>query len=250
MLTNRAADVTALAVPANVKSLQRLVKSRDKYYPGLPLLIAGEPSVDAEHMDFVRAAPDDATVPARLNSLLARVRTPYCVVVQGDAHWRRRSRLWQLIEPLRQQQYDLVSGQIGACQRRWLVLTQQQPITECGVWDLQGSQLTLQPILADRPDDATPCDFGASYFAARTDKLRSIGGWDEQLGESDHLELYLRASRYDLRVAVVTGATLSRWDGPVTGSEISTLAVEKMGLTRCTTLSGASISICAPAKAA
>lgn len=238
MTTDVYAKVTGLFAPTDSRSLRRLLKSRDQRCPQLKLLIAGEPQGEHPGVSWVRVA-QDATLPTRLNSLLARVATPYCLVIPAAGQWPRRPRLEALISPLVEDRVDLVSGSTVCCRRGWTLLVKKVRPREHAKLVVSGQRACLEPAVAASVDGLAPCDVGAAYLAARTADLRRIGGWDETLLPHEQVELYTRAKRYDVRTAWAPTAIVRTW-GKTSPSEtpLSEQAVAAMGFQELTDLEG------------
>jgi hypothetical protein len=82
-----------------------------------------------------------------------------------------------------------------------------------------------------------------NLFVARTDKVRSLGGWDTQLHSDERIELFARAQRRGLRVGVTAEASIWHWhekpiDSPIPHYDLRSLAVAKMGCTSMTDRDG------------
>ena len=249
MTSSPVALTTALIVPESRRALLRLVRSRDRWYPDLQLLIAWDEPFDLPRVDWAPAGADDS-VNTRYNALLARVRTPYCVVASGAPQWRRGSRLPELVAPLAENQFDLVAGATIACQRRWIVLTSRQAADHSGSFGFGGDQLSLTAKPA-RKGVTCATDFAGPYFAARTDTLRVIGGWDGDLRPAENVELYVRAARFDLRVGVCYDASIWQWQTHCSdANQLRPLAVERMGVTRLVDVDGRAVDAPQLARAA
>lgn len=238
MTTDVYAKVTGLFAPTDPRSLRRLLKSRDQRCPRLKLLVAGE---SGEHPPGVSAVriPDDAPLPTRLNSLLARVTTPYCLVLPEGAQWPRRPRLEAMLRPLIEDHADLVSGSTLYCRRGWTLLTSKVRPQEHARLVVSGDAARFEPATAASVDGLAGCDIGSPYFAARTSDLRRIGGWDDSLTPHEQLELYVRAKQFDLRTRWAPTAVLRVWSKTLPGqTPLSEQAVVAMGYTALTDLEG------------
>ena len=235
----------------------RLVHSVRRAYPELRLLVADDSrqSRPVEGADWIRVAPGVGIGAAR-NAALARVRTPYFLLLEDTLDVSRRSRVESLLELVAHGQVDIAAGDCVRCERRLVLLTRRTPAPVHATFEFLDGGLTLKAGHRLAAEGRLAVDVAHNFFVARTDRIRSIGGWDPQLMADERLEFFVRAQRFGLRVGVVPEAIASRWPAPAATNprtpvrDFTTLAMTKMGVSRLTDLDGRTREAARPARAA
>lgn len=168
------------------QALRRLVASIRRRYPNLPVVVVDDsrqPSALAG-VDLV-TLPFDSGVSAGRNAGLARVTTPYILVLDDDFVFYRRTALTQAVEWLEAYpRIDILGGRVVnlplyTCvdyRRGNLYPTNAPPTLP------PGSQVGGLPVY----------DRVANFYIARTERLRLVG-WDPQIKRLDHTEFFTRA---------------------------------------------------------
>ena len=225
-------------------SVQRLIRSLRTLYPELRLLVADD-SRDARPVagaDWIRL-PADIGVGAARNAALARVRTPYFLLLEDMLELTRRSQIERLLDLVMHNRLDVAAGDCIRCERCFAILTRRTPEPAHAMFEFAPDGLTLRP--GHRPADGYQAvDLAHNFFIARTDKVRAVGGWDPQLLVDERVEFFVRAFRFGLRVGVVPECVAQRWPDrrdasqPATSRDFTTLALAKMGVARLTDAEG------------
>lgn len=226
-------------------SLFRLVKSFRKFYPQLRLLVADDSQEPrpVKGIDCLQM-PSDSGRAACLNALLARVRTPYFLLVDDLTELHRGSDVEQLLQVVVDDKLDLAAGDIIACRRRFYFFTRRQPEPQHGLCEISGSGLKLRRGTRTRSEGFSWCDFVGDFYVARTNKVRTIGGWDAELHDDEREEFFVRAQHHGLRVGLVPEVSAWQWqekldaEGSGDRADLKHLAVAKMGLERMVDLDG------------
>jgi hypothetical protein len=227
------------------KALRRLVRSVRRAYPQLRLLVADDSSEPrpVKGVDCL-PLPSDSGRAACQNALLARVRTPYFLLLDNLAELHRNANIEQLLQLIVDDKLDVAAGEIIACQRRMVFLTRRKPQPEHGLCELSRDQLTLTRGVRSVGDGFSWCDLAGNFYVARTSKVRTLGGWDPELRDDEREEFFVRAQRHGLRVGFTPTAAVWHWrEKPesklvsIAQSQLS-LAVAKMGLTKMTDFEG------------
>ena len=234
------------------KALKRLLKSLKQGYPDLRVQVA-DASEDKSRLgkgvDRLQL-PVGASRSVGFNTLLARLRTPYFLLLDDRCELQREVDIRPLFELVTSDQLDIAGGDLIGCRTRFWFFTRRRPQPGHGLMDLTSEQLTLTRGHRTVAEGFNWCDMVANFYVARTDRIRSLGGWDQELGNDEREEFFVRAQRRGLRVGIVPEVTAWAWHEP---SELQTadhksLAVAKMGLTRMTDFEGHVIK--APRRAA
>lgn len=227
------------------KSVERLVRSVRKFYPELRLLVADDSRKPqpVDGADWVRL-PADVGVGAARNAALARVRTPYFLLLEDNHELTRRTRLQRLLDLVAHSRCDIAAGDVFRCQRRLVLFTSRTPDPAHATFEFSADGLTLRPGHRVGADQFFACDLAHNFFVARTDKVRAMGGWDPQLLVDERVEFFVRAQRFGLNVGVCPDVTISRWPDrrsasqPATSRDFTALALTKMGVARLTDAEG------------
>lgn len=259
MSTPNLAQLTAIIKTfERPRCLNRLLSSIQKYYPDLRIIV-GDDSLNGPtreiplrtNISYLRL-PADVGLSAGRNAMLARVCTPYFLLLDDDLQFHRRTRLELLLEWVANHQQDLVAGDLVHCQRKLLFVRRRaQPAH--GTLHVQGDQLTLRRGGVLTNEGFVKCDLVHNFFVARTDRIRAMGGWDPDLKLDEQEEFFFRAKQFDLRVGMCPDVTAWHWasrTGPqyaqYRSRTFKSMAVDKMGLNRMVDYEGQ--VLCGPAK--
>lgn len=242
------ADLTHLTILCTAfgkrGGLDRLVRSVRTQHPQARILAAG-PFAErgaAEGVDVVKTSADDTPGAAR-NALLARVRTRYFAVVCDEMQLHRGAALAELLAPVANDRLDIAAGELVRCWKKLLLLTSRELVRGHGTFAQEDGGLALAAGARAVEDGIRRCDYAHHYFVARTDKVRSMGGWDPRLMAGGDLEFFVRAQRFDLRTGVRPEVAAWHWGLPTPASEsVSVEAVDRMSLRRLHLPSGAVIT--------
>ena len=226
-------------------ALRRLIKSLRKFYPQLRLLVAddGAEPKSIGGVDCLQLPPNSGRAACQ-NALLARVRTPYFLLLDSLTELSRASQVEQLLQMLVDDKLDMAGGDIVACRRRFYFFTRRKSAPEHGLFEFAGSSLKLRRGTRSRGDGYSWCDFLGNFYVARTNKVRTVGGWDAELQDDHREEFFVRAHRQGLRVGLVPEVTTWQWQDNAGADQLEgrvdckSLAVAKMGLEKMTDLAG------------
>ena len=227
------------------QAIRRLVKSVRKFYPQLRLLVADDSHAPQKLKGIdVLQLPADSGRGACQNALLARVRTPYFLMLEDVAELHRGTLVEHLLQLVVDDKLDIAAGDITECSKRLVFFTRRRPAPQHGLCEFAGSSLKLRPGTRTRGEGYAWCDIVGNFFVARTSKVRNLGGWDAELHNDQSEEFFVRAHRQGLRVGLAPEIDVWHWpekaksvDTLTQGSQKS-LAVAKMGLERLTDLEG------------
>lgn len=227
------------------KALRRLVRSIRRFYPQLRILVADD-SIAPRRLQGLEPIqlPSDSGRSACQNALLARLRTPYFLLLDNTAELHRGSKIEQLLQLVVDNKLDVAGGDVIRCQRKLLLFTKRQHRPEHGLCEIAGEHVTLRRGHRSRGEGYSWCDLVGNFYVARTNKVRTIGGWDPELRDDEREEFFVRAQHHGLRVGHVPEVSIWRWHEaletrtPVREHSELSLAVAKMGLTRMTSFDG------------
>ncbi len=239
-------QLTAIIPASNrKKSIQRLVRSVQKSYPTLRILVAydSDEPLTCKGADCFRL-PAGAGRSAACNAMLARLRTPYFLMLDDRCELTKETSIETLLELVRDDKLDVAAGDLIGSRRRFWLFVSRQPQPGHGTFELAGDQLTLHGGHRTVGEGYSWCDIVHNFYVARTDKVRNMGGWDPELVNDEREEFFVRGHRHGLRVGISPEVTALLWNErePATGAEpapnLKSLATAKMGLARMTDLDG------------
>jgi hypothetical protein len=228
------------------QSTERLINSAAWLYPQLKVLVADD-SRQPKAMAGAEPVkmPVDSGVSACRNALLARVRTPYILLLTDDLELNRSSQIEKLLEAAAGGQCDIAAGELIACRRRLGLFTKREPMPGHGTLEVTADSVTVSAGCRAGVGGVHGCDVAHNFFVARTDKIRAMGGWDPQLLVDERLEFFVRARRFGVKVAVCPESVAWKWSDGAAATEtrdFSSLAVTKMGVTRLIDAQGKTIA--------
>jgi hypothetical protein len=227
------------------KALRRLVRSIRRHYPQLRILAADD-SIEPRKLKGLELIqlPHNSGRSACQNALLARLRTPYFLLLDNTAELHRGSKIEQLFQLVVDNKLDIAGGDIIRCQRKLRLFTRRKHLPEHGLCEIAGNHVTLCRGHRSSGEGYSWCDLVGNFYVARTNKVRSIGGWDPELRDDEREEFFVRAQHHGLRVGHVPEVSVWQWHE---ASETRTparehselgLAVAKMGLAQMTDFDG------------
>lgn len=193
------------------KSLDRLVRSIRQFYPGLHIIVADDSFQPApvDQAEYIRLAPDSG-VSAGRNACLARVQTPYFALVDDDNEFSRETRLETLLTTIRTFDVDVAAGSYVRCKRRMFWI-RQKPEPFVGMISRRGPHLTITPGCRTIKPGLIRCDLAHNFFVARTESIRYMGGWANELKINEHAEFFVRLQEHGLKVAYCPEVTVRHW---------------------------------------
>lgn len=227
------------------KSLKRLVRSLHRGYPELRVLVAdasSEPSRPLCDTETIQL-PAGTSRSEGFNALLARVRTPYFLLLDEQCELPKETQIEPLLRLLAQDELDIAAGDLIECRKSLWFFIKRVARPEHGLMEFAGDSLTLSRGCRTAGEGFNWCDLVGPFFVARTNKVRTLGGWDQELIRDEQVEFFVRAHRRGLRVGLVPEVTSWKWNEPAAANQsaqpdMKSLAVAKMGLSRLTDLDG------------
>jgi hypothetical protein len=226
------------------RALHRLVKSIRRFHPVMKVLVAddGIEATTCKQADCFRL-PSEKGHAAALNALLARVRTPYFLVLDDRAEVHRDSQLVDLLELVASDRLDVAGGSVTGCEKKLWFFTKRKPLAQHGLLEIAGDRVALLAGSRSQGDGFWWCDLVGNFFVARTDRVRAMGGWDPELRDDAREEFFFRAHRHGIRVGIQPESSIWLWQEKVktTATPVHdhlSLAVAKMGLVQMTDFSG------------
>ncbi len=194
------------------RSLDRLVRSLRARYGRLRVLVGDDSMTPYPRSDveYVRL-PVDVGVAAGRNALLEMVATPYFVSLDDDFAFTDETRLERLLETIERHNAALVAGDLVECKQKFAWRIHRRREVHQGVIRREGDSLRLVRGHAGALGDAFECDVTPHFFLARTEAIRSVGGWYAPLKAADHQELLIRLKDAGLRVLHRPDVAIEHW---------------------------------------
>ncbi len=225
-------------------ALKRLVKSIRRYHPAMKVLVAddGVEATSCKQADYFRL-PSQKGQAAAHNALLARVRTPYFLLMDDRAEIHRETQLPSLLDLVASDRLDLAAGELIASQTKFWFFTKRKLQSQHALLEIAGDRLSLLAGSRSQGEGFWWCDLVGNYFVARTDRVRAMGGWDPELRDDAREEFFFRAHRHGIRVGIQPASSIWLWQEKAQPTEAPQhdhlgLAVAKMGLSQMTDLAG------------
>jgi GT2 family glycosyltransferase len=208
-----ASKVTALVKTfERPRSLDRLLRSLRRFYPNLRVIV-GDDSVTAfprTDVDYVRL-PVDIGVAAGRNAVLELVETPYFLSLDDDFSFTAVTRIEELVDTLQRHDAALVAGDLIRCEQKFPLWIRRNREVYHGLIRREGDSLRLIPGHSTSVGEAFACDLAPHFFLARTDVIRSLGGWFAPLKMDEHQELLFRLKEEELTVLHRPDVSIEHW---------------------------------------
>jgi hypothetical protein len=168
------------------RTIERLVDSIRRMYPSIPIVVVDDSRAPRELPGVETVlVPFDQGVSIGRQAGLARVRTPYVMMLDDDFVFFSATRLDRALSKLeRQARIDLLGGQLIDLPR---LRFREPPLGQI----FPTAAVPREPI-SSKIDDLLVCDKVANFYIARTDAVRRVG-WTPQLRRVDHADFFTRA---------------------------------------------------------
>ena len=178
--------------------LEALLTSIRARYPAIRIMIADDSRVPRAPRNEVGLKffplSFDVGLSAGRNLLLEHVDTPYFILLDDDLVFVEQTRIECLLMLLERHSLDLVAG---------AKRLDGKPLPFEGALELEAGSRTLyrrRGCAIEVFDDHVRFDYVHNFFAARTQRIRALGGWDDQLKLGEHTEFFLRLKLRDAKV--------------------------------------------------
>jgi glycosyltransferase involved in cell wall biosynthesis len=187
------------------RTVNAAIASIRRFYPSVPIIVADdseEPVTIDDNTAIVHRMPFDSGTAKGRNFLLSQVRSEYFLMIDDDNLFTRETRLERMIQILRTEAFDILGCLIyegtlslyGPAKKRRAIIDFQMDL------DLKDGVLRFLEPEKDYGRPAIRCDLVHQFFLARTETVRSSGGWDDRLKTADHTDFFLRMKNARLKV--------------------------------------------------
>jgi len=162
--------------------INRLVYSIKIMYPQLRIIVADDSKQHqaisgVEHLRM----PYDSGVSAGRNLALSKVDTPFVVTLDDDFVFNGRTRLERWLQILESTSLDLVGGNVDG-----------HPNYHASLHIVDDALVfRLEPV--GQEDGFMLWNIVLQFWMGRTDRIREIGGWDDEFKTVDHIIFFARS---------------------------------------------------------
>jgi (N-acetylneuraminyl)-galactosylglucosylceramide N-acetylgalactosaminyltransferase len=151
-------------------------------YPNLRIIVADDSRelrkiAGVEHLRM----PYDSGVSAGRNLALSKVETPYVVTLDDDFIFNDRTKLEKWLEILENTNLDLVGGNVDEHPNYYASL------------HIVDDALVFKPESVGRENNFLLWNIVLQFWMGKTEKIREIGGWDNDFLTCDHIIFFARA---------------------------------------------------------
>jgi len=162
--------------------LSRLIYSIKLKYPDLRIIVADDSKeskkiVGIEHLRM----PYDSGVSAGRNLALSKVDTPFVVTLDDDFIFNHKTNLEIWLEAMENTDLDMIGGSVD-----------QHP-HYCASLHIEDKALVFKKESVGNLDGYPLWNIILQFWMGRTDKIKEIGGWDEDFKTVDHIMFFARS---------------------------------------------------------
>lgn len=213
-------------------SLINLLKSIKKTGIKYPILIADDSFTSNENL-IVSMFPDlpityinlpfDTGLSEGRNALLNSLETPFFVLCDDDYVFEERTDLKMAYEAITKYNLDIIGGAyfnfvsipnikifirqlLHPFRLKRFFLNQYLTSRYIGIFKIKDHNCELE--ITNKPafdSSIFLCDLVNNFFLAKTDAIKSMGGWDKSLKMGEHEDFFLRAKQSGIKVAFLNG---------------------------------------------
>jgi glycosyltransferase involved in cell wall biosynthesis len=151
-------------------------------YPYLQIIVADDsresnPIAGVEHLRI----PYDSGVSVGRNLALSKVETPYVVTLDDDFVFDDRTKLECWLNILENTNLDIIGGNVDG-----------HPNYHASL-HIVGDSLVFKPEPVGQVDGFMTWNIVLQFWMGRTEKIREIGGWDDEFKTVDHIIFFARS---------------------------------------------------------
>ena len=162
--------------------INRLVYSVKMKYPNLRMIVVDDsresrPISGVEHIRM----PYDSGVSAGRNLALSKVDTPFVVTLDDDFVFNDKTNLENWLSVLEATNLDLVGGNVDG-----------HPAYNASL-HIEDNALVFKPEPVGTEGDFYLWNIVLQFWMGRTDKIKEIGGWDDDFKTVDHIIFFARS---------------------------------------------------------
>ena len=214
-------DITVLIKTNDrFKCLDRLLKSLFKFYPNIKVLIADDGRKDYKEAILKKYFKYDITyyvldydmgLSYGRNFLLKKVKTPYFLLCDDDFVFDKKTNIVKTLNMIKKEKLDILGGYVRNYKTVSSfkdnivlfiekIIRYELPSNYIGSFEEKNQVLTVNYRIHDFPD-YEETDIVLNFFIGRTNSIKKMGGWDNNLKLQEHTEFFYRAKLNKLKVA-------------------------------------------------
>lgn len=162
--------------------INRLIYSIRMMYPNLHIIVVDDSAKTKtiDGVDYLRM-PYDSGVSAGRNLALSKVDTPYVVTLDDDFVFDDRTQLNRWLDILEITDLDLIGGNVD-----------EHPNYHASL-RITDDALVFSPDRVGYERGFELWNIVLQFWMGRTDKIRGIGGWDDEFKTVDHIMFFARS---------------------------------------------------------
>lgn len=162
--------------------IKRLVYSIKLKYPNLKIIVADDSKylIDIPGVEHL-VMPYDSGVSAGRNLALSKVTTEYVVTLDDDFVFTDKTCLEKWIDILDKTELDIIGGNVDGHPNYYASL------------HIEDNALVFKPSPVGSEKGFPLWNIVLQFWMGRTDKIKEIGGWDEEFKTVDHIIFFARS---------------------------------------------------------
>lgn len=162
--------------------VERLVYSIKMFYPNLRVIVAD----DSKKSKNIRGVehllmPYDSGTSAGRNLALSKVDTPYVVTLDDDFVFDERTKLEKWLQIMKDTDLDIIGGNVDG-----------HPNYHASL-HIQDNALVFKPKPVGEEHSFSLWNIVLQFWMGKTDKIKGIGGWDNEFKTVDHIIFFARS---------------------------------------------------------
>lgn len=164
------------------RCISRLIYSIKIMYPNLRVIVADDSRKfnTIAGIEYLRMSYDSG-VSAGRNLALSKVDTPYVVTLDDDFVFNHQTKLERWLDILEKTNLDLIGGNVDG-----------HPNYHASLHIINDA-LVFKPKPVRHEDGFALWNIVLQFWMGRTDKIKEIGGWDDEFKTVDHIIFFARS---------------------------------------------------------
>ena len=202
--------------------LNRLLKSIFKFYPNIKVMIADDGKIKYKEKILKKYAKydidyyclkNDSGLSKGRNFLLNKTKTKHFLLCDDDFVFDKKTNIELCLEKIKEKKLDILGGYI----RNYKIITNfkdkiilfiqkilryELPTNYIGNIKVDGAVFKANYFIHSFPS-YQKTDIVLNFFIAKTESVKAMGGWDDQLKLQEHTEFFYRAKLNKLKVGFI-----------------------------------------------
>lgn len=207
LLAKRKPDVNNISVIIKTfqrpKTVNRTIKSIRRFYPDIPIFVSDdsqEPTIIEDKDVKFYQLPFDSGVSKGRNLLVSKIETDFVFVMDDDVCFTRKTNLEKIQEILEKYNFDILGCNFFDRSMSKKELFRRKLVDFNGNLELENGVLKYLKSFHEKNNEYISCDLILQVFLAKTESIKLIGGWDDNLKTGEHADFFIRAKDVGLKV--------------------------------------------------